>query len=99
MTEEARQQIKMFEAKVRQLLLQYKEQENRIALLESELTAKNEELNNLNSQLSKTQQDYNNLKMARMMSLSDSDINDTKQRITRLVRKINKCIALLGTED
>ena len=39
---------------------------------------------------------YTNLKMARTISIHDKDINDTKQRLSRLVREVDKCIALLN---
>ena len=39
---------------------------------------------------------YANLKMARMISVNDDEIRDTKQRLTRLVREVDKCIALLN---
>ena len=39
---------------------------------------------------------YTDLKMARTISLYDKDIKDTKQRLTSLVREVDKCIALLN---
>lgn len=39
---------------------------------------------------------YTNLKMARTISLYDKDIKDTKQRLSSLVREVDKCIALLN---
>ena len=46
--------------------------------------------------LSKLEVMYTNLKMARTISIHDKDINDTKQRLSRLVREVDKCIALLN---
>jgi hypothetical protein len=39
---------------------------------------------------------YTDLKMARTISLYDKDIKDTKQRLSSLVREVDKCIALLN---
>ena len=38
---------------------------------------------------------YTNLKMARTISIHDNDIKDTKQRLSKLVREVDRCIALL----
>jgi hypothetical protein len=38
---------------------------------------------------------YTNLKQARIISLYDKDVNDTKQRLSKLVREIDKCLDLL----
>ena len=99
MTDSEKQQLKQFEAKVRQLIRQY-----------NALMAENKELKELNAQLDGTikelngrldvvQQDYRNLKTARMIEVSDGDMNNAKQTITQLVREVNKCIGLLKAEQ
>ena len=42
------------------------------------------------------EEQYTNLKMARIISINDSELRDTKQRLARLVREVDKCIALLN---
>ena len=39
---------------------------------------------------------YNDLKTATAISLDGSDVKETKQRLTKLVREVDKCIALLN---
>ena len=39
---------------------------------------------------------YTNLKMARISSIIDNELRDTKQRLAMLVREVDKCIALLN---
>jgi predicted nucleic acid-binding Zn-ribbon protein len=39
---------------------------------------------------------YENLKLARMLAASDDEKKDAKSRIQKLVREIDKCIALLN---
>ena len=34
--------------------------------------------------------------MARILSIQDNELRDTKQRLVRLVREVDKCIALLN---
>jgi vacuolar-type H+-ATPase subunit D/Vma8 len=42
------------------------------------------------------EQKYENLKLAKMLVASDDDNKDAKNRIQKLVREIDKCIALLN---
>ena len=39
---------------------------------------------------------YTNHKMARLISINDNELRDTIQRLARLVREVDKCIALLN---
>ena len=52
------------------------------------------ELSQLNSEL---QKQYDNLKLAKIISVSDSDLDNAKKRLAKLVRDVDKCIALLNT--
>jgi predicted nuclease with TOPRIM domain len=52
-----------------------------------ELQQKHEEL----------QKQYDNLKLAKIISVSDSDLDNAKKRLAKLVRDVDKCIALLNT--
>ena len=40
--------------------------------------------------------DYTNLKTAMTISLNGSDVKETKLRLSKLVREVDKCIALLN---
>ena len=42
------------------------------------------------------EQKYESLKLAKMMYASDDEAKDAKNRIQKLVREIDKCIALLN---
>ena len=42
------------------------------------------------------EQKYENLKLAKMLVASDDDNKDAKNRVQKLVREIDKCIALLN---
>jgi len=42
------------------------------------------------------EQKYGNLKLAKMMVASENDNKDAKNKIQKLVREIDKCIALLN---
>ena len=60
------------------------------------LTQKDKELKQLDLSRKELEARYTDLKMARTISLYDKDIKDTKQRLSSLVREVDKCIALLN---
>ena len=69
-------------------------QEN--ADLKQLLIKKDEEIHQLEQSRQELEARYTDLKMARTISLYDKDIKDTKQRLSSLVREVDKCIALLN---
>ena len=90
--------ITTFETRVRQMLLRFqelkKENEELYALME-----KNEQdLNDLKVKLEQQERDYQSLKMARMLEITDGDLEGAKVRLSRLIRDVNKCIAVLSDE-
>ena len=97
MTTEERQSMKSFEAKVRQVIAQYRVLKQENADLYTELESKEEEIKKLKAEVTQSKNDYNNLKLAKMIEISDADIKESKMKITRLVREINKCISILST--
>ena len=66
------------------------------AKLKQLLAEKDDEVRRLENSRKELEVRYANLKMARTISIHDKDINDTKQRLSRLVREVDKCIALLN---
>ena len=60
------------------------------------LGQKEEEIKLLEQSRKELEDRYTDLKMARTISLYDKDIKDTKQRLSSLVREIDRCIALLN---
>ena len=88
-----------FETRVRQLILSFqelkKENQNMQAMLE-----KNEQtVNELRQQMTQKQDDYDSLKMAKMIEITDGNLSDAKERLSRLIRDVNKCIAILSDEN
>lgn len=88
MTPEEEIILKRFETRVRQLILQYQDVKQENELLR-------QQVNILKQDLENSQKDYANLKMARMIDISDQDMKDAKGRLSKLIREIDKCIALL----
>ena len=52
----------------------------------------------LEDKLTQAKHDYDSLKMAKMMTISDSDLENTQKRIAKLIRDVNKCITLLSDQ-
>jgi predicted nucleic acid-binding Zn-ribbon protein len=99
MTSDEQKKIRNFEARVRQLILQYRNLEDEIARLQGELGKKDEEIARLTSELKSVDENYQHLKIAKFVEISDGDLKSAKQRMTRLVREINRCIGLLNAEE
>lgn len=96
MTKEEQNALQIFETRVRQLILQYKELEkekSKLLLMIDEKAAKIEALTKENNVL---RNDFAHLKLARMIEISNTDIKDAKSTLSRLIREIDKCIALLN---
>ena len=96
MTEEDNKLLNTFEARLRHFMYLHDELKHENAQLKQLLTEKNEEVRRLENSRKELEVRYTNLKMARTISIHDKDINDTKQRLSRLVREVDKCIALLN---
>lgn len=99
MTDEERVHIKLFEARVNRLIANHRTLQKENSDLYAELEAREQEIAQLKQQLAQSQKDYSNLKLARMIEISDSDFKETKQRLTILVREVNKCINILSASQ
>ena len=91
--------IATFQTRVRDLLLRYqqlkKENEELYAMVE-----KNEQdMKDLQAKLAQADNDYNALKMAKMIEITDGDLESAKARVAKLIREVNKCIAILSDEQ
>ena len=52
----------------------------------------------LERQLDQAQKDYNALMTARMIEISDTDMESAQKRIAKLIREVNRCITLLSEQ-
>ena len=74
----------------------YKELKKENATLKQLLSEKEEEIARMADSQKELEARYTNLKMARMISINDNELRDTKKRLSKLVREVDKCIALLN---
>ena len=55
-----------------------------------------QEIKQLQGELSQAEADYNSLKMAKMLEVTDGDMETAQKRVAKLIRDVNKCITLLS---
>lgn len=88
--------LNQFSTRVRQMLLQYKELKKENAELYAMVDEREEQIKTLNAKLAQAQNDYNSLKMAKMLEVTDGDVESAQKQLQRLIRDVNKCITLLS---
>jgi len=88
--------LNTFATRVRQMILQYealkKENDELYALVDQ----REQEIKQLQEELSQAEADYNSLKMAKMLEVTDGDMENAQKRVAKLIRDVNKCITLLS---
>ncbi|MBQ8487159.1 MAG: hypothetical protein IJ533_05885 [Prevotella sp.] len=92
------QVLAAFESRLRQLILRFQELKKENDELYQMVTKNEQDIKMLESKLAQSERDYNSLKMARMLEISDGDLQGAKDRLARLIREVNKCIAMLSDE-
>jgi len=96
MTEEQLKIIWNFEGRIHQTLSLCDKLKEENADLQSQLVVQKSINDSLNEENSQLKLKYDNLKVARMISVSRDDFKATKNRLSKLVREVDKCIALLN---
>ncbi len=88
--------LTLFTTRVRQMILHYKELKKENEELYAMVDSRDKEISTLKKQLEQAQNDYKSLKTARMVEVSNGDIEESKKRISAMIRDVNKCITLLS---
>jgi multidrug resistance efflux pump len=90
--------ITQFETRVRQLILRFQDLKKENQELYAMVEKAEEEVKDLQAKLTQKDNDYNALKMAKMMTITDGDLETAKARVQKLIREVNKCITLISDE-
>ncbi len=85
-----------FKFKVKQMIAKHEKLKQEKDQLHGQIQGLEETIDQLRRENSLLEQKYENIKMAKMLVASDEDNKDAKNRIQKLVREIDKCIALLN---
>jgi len=96
MTEDDSRLIEQFEGKIRKLADLYDTVKSSNSELRSQLEAKDQEIMQLKEELAGLKESYQYLKRSKVLEVSGHDIDDTKRRVSGLVREIDHCIKLLN---
>lgn len=88
--------INTFATRVRQMILKFDEVKQENTELYAMVDESDAKIKELEDKLTQAQHDYDSLKMAKMMTISDADVEATQKRIAKLIRDVNKCITLLS---
>lgn len=88
--------LSLFTTRVRQMILQYQEMKKENDGLYEMVDEQNAKIKELEAQLEQAKQNYNSLKMARMIQVSNADMDVAKKKLSKLIREVNKCITLLS---
>ena len=88
--------LTLFTTRMRQMILQYKETKQENNSLYAMVDERDAKIKQLEAKLNQAQNDYNSLKLAKMIEISTTDIEVAKKRLSKLIRDVNKCITLLN---
>ena len=95
MTENDKKALAAFEHKLHLLIHNYKQLQERNSELSALLEEKENSLREMQQHCLSLEKNYNNLKQAKVISLSNADIEQSKEQLSRLVREIDRCIESL----
>ncbi len=88
--------INSLKAKIEKLISAYEQSVAEIAQLNRELSLCTEERNSSINKIKELEEKVNKLQLAEAFKTSSGDVKEAKQKIGKIVREINKCIALLN---
>ena len=88
-----------FQTRMRQMILRFQELKKESADLYAMVEDGEQRIKQLEEKLAQQERDYQSLKMARMMEITDGDLDGAKDRVAKLIRDVNKCIAVLSDEN
>ena len=88
--------LNTFATRVRQMILQYAELKKENDELYALVDQREQEIKQLQEAVSQAEADYNSLKMAKMLEVTDGDMESAQKRVAKLIRDVNKCITLLS---
>ncbi|MFZ4725842.1 MAG: hypothetical protein ACOYMD_10390 [Paludibacter sp.] len=95
MTNRYEELINAFEKRLRKLFSEYKSLHEQNNFLKAELERKHNDLMHAHQEVLELRRNYDHLQIARNLVGSEEEKAEAKQRIGKMVREIDKCIALL----
>lgn len=96
MTDDHKKLLDVFDVRVRDLMAMCDKQRHKIGELTVLLSQKEEELQQAKSMIEELNVKCDNMLTARVVSVDEGDIKSARMRLSKLVREVDKCIALLN---
>ena len=93
------QTLATFQTRVRQMILRFQELKKEGEELRTVIAKNEQDIKALQAKLTQAENDYMSLKTAKMMEITDGDLESAKARLARMIRDVNKCIAILSDEE
>lgn len=91
--------INQFATRVRQMILQYQSVTKQNEDLCRQVAEQQERIAELEAQLQQQRNDYDSLKLARMVEITDGDMQSAQKRLAKLIRDVDKCITLVNEKQ
>ena len=85
-----------FTTRVRQMILQYSDLKKENSELYAMVDERDAQIKDLLKKLEQADREYQLLKMAKMLEVTDGDMESAQKRVAKLIRDVNKCITLLS---
>ncbi|MDR3652364.1 MAG: hypothetical protein P4L34_05260 [Paludibacter sp.] len=87
--------ITAFEIKLRKLISEYKSLQVQNAQLKADLDRKQTDLMLAHQEVLELRKNYDHLQIAKNLGSTETEKAESRQQITKMVREIDKCLALL----
>ena len=85
-----------FTTRVRQMIFQYSDLKKENSELYAMVDERDAQIKKLKMKLEQADREYQLLKMAKMLEITDGDMESVQKRVAKLIRDVNKCITLLS---
>lgn len=88
--------ITLFATRVRQMILRYGKMEEDNAKLLVSVEERDSKIALLEEQLAQAKKDYDSLKIAKMLEITNGDMESAQKKLSKLIRDVGKCITLVS---
>ena len=88
--------VKNFESKLCRLMEAYTQLSEENTTLRKQIDQQSAELDEAHKQYALLEKSYADLKLAKIISVDDTEIGSMQKRLSKLVCEVNRCIALLN---
>ena len=95
MTDENKKLLVDLEVRIKQVMFLCDSLKEENALLKTELKTRQQQIDEAVLDLNRLKTKYDSLKVARTITAASVDVDAAKQKLSKLVREVDKCINLL----